>query len=192
MRHPVLSLLLCCLLLAAPSVTPAHGQTDKEAKIQSAMGAAPASVTATATVVDWPSQPGGEMSVLREGTGEWTCIVDNPATSEPDAMCMDRPGLEWIKALMGQQEPEITSIGTIYVLQGGAPASNTDPYATGQTSDNEWMDPVVPHVGIIVPDAASLAGLPTDPDSGGPWVMWRDTPYVHVMVPLPRYEMSEN
>ena len=25
--------------------------------------------------------------------------------------------------------------------------------------------------------------LPTDPHSGGPWVMWRGTPYAHLMVP---------
>jgi hypothetical protein len=32
-----------------------------------------------------------------------------------------------------------------------------------------------------------LQGLPVTPDSGGPWVMWRDTPYVHVMVPMPLF-----
>ena len=30
-----------------------------------------------------------------------------------------------------------------------------------------------------------LAGISTDPRSGGPWVMWADTPYAHVMVPMP-------
>jgi len=25
---------------------------------------------------------------------------------------------------------------------------------------------------------------PTDPKSGGPWVMWKGTPYAHVMVPV--------
>jgi hypothetical protein len=37
---------------------------------------------------------------------------------------------------------------------------------------------------IIVPDNALLAGLPTDPENGGPYVMWKGTPYAHVMVPV--------
>jgi hypothetical protein len=37
---------------------------------------------------------------------------------------------------------------------------------------------------IVVPDAAALEGLPTHPDDGGPWVMYRDTPYAHIMVPI--------
>lgn len=190
MHHAVL-LLLGCLLLTAVPATVAQTQADTEAKIQSAMHAAPASITSTATVVDWPSEPGGEMPVLREGTGEWTCITDNPATSEPDPMCMDQSGMEWVTAYMSQQEPQITSVGTIYVLQGGAPMSNIDPFATGPTPDNEWMDPVVPHIGIVVPDASALEGVSTDPNNGGTWVMFRGTPYVHMMVPMPRYEAAE-
>jgi hypothetical protein len=28
--------------------------------------------------------------------------------------------------------------------------------------------------------------LPPTPSSGAPWVMWKDTPYAHVMVLVPR------
>lgn len=38
---------------------------------------------------------------------------------------------------------------------------------------------------MLVPDPAWLEGLPTSPGAG-PWVMWRDTPYVHVMIPTTR------
>lgn len=71
------------------------------------------------------------------------------------------------------------------MLQGGSPESNVDPYAEGPTEDNEWLDEGVPHVMMIVPDPAMLEGLPTHP-RGGPWVMWRGTPYVHVMIPAPK------
>ncbi len=37
---------------------------------------------------------------------------------------------------------------------------------------------------IIVPDVEMLAGLPTDPHSGGPWVMYKGTPYAHIMIPV--------
>jgi hypothetical protein len=36
----------------------------------------------------------------------------------------------------------------------------------------------------VVPNPANLEGLPTDPSSGGPFVMWKGTPYAHVMVPV--------
>jgi hypothetical protein len=29
-----------------------------------------------------------------------------------------------------------------------------------------------------------LSALPTDPNNGGPWVMWKGTPYAHIMVPV--------
>jgi len=33
-------------------------------------------------------------------------------------------------------------------------------------------------------DAKTLDMYPTDPKSGGPWVMWKGTPYAHLMVPV--------
>jgi hypothetical protein len=39
---------------------------------------------------------------------------------------------------------------------------------------------------IIVPDANMLEGITTDHSKGVPWVMWKGTPYAHIMVPLGR------
>jgi hypothetical protein len=73
------------------------------------------------------------------------------------------------------------------MLQGDMPVSNVDPFAEGPTADNEWIDSGPPHIMMVFPDAAALEGLPTDPDNGGPWVMWKGTPYAHVMIPtVPR------
>ncbi|CAN5783093.1 hypothetical protein BH23GEM9_BH23GEM9_28980 [soil metagenome] len=33
-----------------------------------------------------------------------------------------------------------------------------------------------PHLMLIVPDPAELEGFPTDPENGGPWVMWKGAP----------------
>jgi hypothetical protein len=49
--------------------------------------------------------------------------------------------------------------------------------------DNQWLAHGVPHVMAIVSDSRLLASLPTDPHHGGPWVMWKDTPYAHIMIP---------
>ena len=45
-------------------------KSDAE-KIASAMQAGPKFVTQNATVLDWPSSPGGEFRVLRPGTNAW-------------------------------------------------------------------------------------------------------------------------
>jgi len=39
---------------------------------------------------------------------------------------------------------------------------------------------------VLVPDASMLDRISSDPDNGGPWVMWRDTPYAHLMIPAAR------
>lgn len=182
---------LGCLLLAVAPLTPAQAQDDNESKIQGAMSAAPPSIADSAMVMDWPAEPGGEMTMLREGTNGWTCLPDMPATSGYDPMCLDQPWLEWADAWMNKRELNITQMGFGYMLQGGSPESNTDPYAEGPTPENEWMTEGVPHLMILVPDEQTLAGLPTDPENGGPWVMWRDTPYVHIMAPMPKYEPGD-
>ncbi len=163
---------------------------SNETKIQSAMSAAPASIAESATIMDWPAEEGGEMVVLREGTNEFTCLPDMPATSGNDPMCLDEPWMKWADAWMNEEEFKTQKMGFGYMLQGGSPGSNIDPYAEGPTDDNEWMTEEKPHVMIIVPDESALEGLPVTPDQGGPWVMWRNTPYAHIMAPMPKYDPS--
>lgn len=151
------------------------------------MSAAPSSIAEQATIRDWPTEEGGEMAVLRDGSSAWTCLPDMPNTPGTDPMCLDEPWLDWVDAWVNKTTPTITKMGFGYMLQGGTPGSNTDPYAEGPTSENEWMAEEPPHLMILVPDAEMLEGLSTDPGNGGPWVMWRDTPYVHIMVPMPTY-----
>jgi hypothetical protein len=37
---------------------------------------------------------------------------------------------------------------------------------------------------LLLPDPALLDSYPTDPKNGGPYVMWKGTPYAHLMVPV--------
>ena len=66
---------------------------------------------------------------------------------------------------------------------GGGWASNSDPYARTEASGNHWTHHP-PHMMILAPDPKSLAGMPTDPGNGGPYVMWAGTPYAHIMAPV--------
>ncbi|MFP2769572.1 hypothetical protein [Oceanisphaera sp. KMM 10153] len=158
-----------------------------EEKIADAMSAAPPSISANATILDWPADMGGEMAKLREGSNGWTCLPDMPTTSGKDPMCLDPVWMDWAHAWMSKLPLTNKGMGFGYMLQGGSPESNTDPYATEPTASNEWITEPVPHLMILVPDAAMLEDLPTEHTNGGPWVMWKDTPYVHIMAPMPAY-----
>lgn len=178
MRRAILT--AACLSLVIAST--ANSQ-DKEALIASAISAAPASVSADARVMDW------QQNVLREGSNGWTCLPDMPDSPGNDPMCLDEPWLKWAHAWMTKTKPTVSGIGFGYMMRGDSPASNTDPFAEGPTADNEWISDPVPHIMMIVPDPSVLDGLPTDPKNGGPWVMWRGTPYVHVMIPTSKKSM---
>jgi hypothetical protein len=160
---------------------------SKQEKIQSAMSAAPYSISENATIKDWPAGEGEEMAVLRAGNNQFTCLPDMPATPGNDPMCLDDPWLKWADAWMNKKDFTINKMGFGYMLQGGTPESNIDPYAEGPKPDNQWLEEAAPHLMIVVPNNGMLSGLPVTPEDGGPWVMWENTPYVHIMVPMPKY-----
>ncbi len=101
-------------------------------------------------------------------------------------MCMDKPWREWFKAYQNQEDFTPSRIGISYMLAGDSPqggASNIAPYDMEPTAENDWVVEG-PHVMIIVPDDSILDGLPITPDTDGPYVMWPDTPYAHIMLPV--------
>lgn len=165
------------LLLAAVVLPEAlAAQEAARAKIAEAMRAGPASVTDDATVIDW------DQNVLREGDSRWTCLPAMPEAERPNPMCLDDPWLQWLEAFQNGTDPEVSGLGISYMLGGDAPVNNADP--TDQTEDpgEVWVESG-PHIMVVVPDASLLEGIPTDPSAGGPWVMWKGTPYAHIMIP---------
>lgn len=166
-----------------PMVVMAQAQMTKDQKIADAMKAAPASISAAATIMDWPATPGGPMTTLRAGSNGWTCLPDFPGTQGDDPMCVDDVWMGFMNALTKKATPQVAREGIGYMIApGGGYGSNKDPFAEKETPDNEWgYDP--PHVMLLVPDPKALQGLPTTRQSGGPWVMWAGTQYAHIMVP---------
>jgi hypothetical protein len=160
-------------LLLSPLVASAQSADDLVAE---AMSAAPASVVIDATIMDW------EDNVLREGSNGWVCFPSPPSIGNAP-MCLDEAWAAWAQGWMTREEVQVEHLGIAYMLQGDDGSSNIDPYAEGPTADNEWVVEG-PHLMVIVPDPALLDGLPTDPKSGGPYVMWKGTPYAPVMVPV--------
>ena len=168
----------------AALVTAAYGEAamDDNAMIASAMSAAPAAVGAGAKIVMMDDK--GAMRTLREGANGFTCMPDNPATPGPDPMCMDANAMEWVDAWVKHATPP-DKVGFIYMLAGGTDGSNTDPYATGPAPGNHWVSTGA-HVMVVGLAAKMMPGYPrsADPDTSNPYVMWPDTPYEHLMIPV--------
>ena len=162
------------------AAVPAAGSPEE--KIQLAMSAAPPEIAQGATILDWQTMPDGQPTELRAGTNGWTCFTDFTVSPELDPMCVDGQSVKWAEAWAGKKTPALTSIGLAYMLRGDAGASLTDPYATSATADNQWHKNG-PHVMVFVPDIKQLEALPASHTAGVPYVMWKGTPYAHIMVP---------
>jgi len=180
--HRSLSLLVLVFVSVA-SANRMLGQaswTDAQ-KIANALTAAPVFISEHATIIDWQN---GKAVTLRAGSNGWTCAPTNPAKEGNQPMCLDDEWMAFMTALNTKATPHVQRVGVAYLIApGGAPGSNTDPFADQATPDNEWgYDP--PNVMLLVTDPHELRGLPTKRQRGGPWVMWAGTPYAHVMVPL--------
>lgn len=149
--------------------------------VQSAESAAPASIAHKASIVTMDAS--GNAKVVRKGSNGWTCMPDNPATPGPDPMCMDANAMKWADAWIHHKPPPQGVVGVMYMLEGGTDASNTDPYATQPTTQNDWVK-TGPHI-MVVGSKEVLAGYPSGqkPDTSAPYVMWAGTPYEHLMVP---------
>jgi len=162
-----------CALVTSAALT-----LQNDEAIESAMSAGPDSITAEATVKDW------DMNTLREGSNGWTCLPDRPDTPGVDPWCVSEAWMNFLNAYINKTEPSYTEMGFAYMFAGDTPVSNTDPYATEATGPEDWVTELRSHMMIVVPDLSLLKNMSTDHRNGGPWVMWPDTPYAHIMVPI--------
>jgi hypothetical protein len=170
--------LVACTLALAGIGSQAVGQESDAQKIERAMSAAPTAIGAGAKVVDVDGR------VLREGDNGWVCQPGvMPGDDHP--MCNDDVWVAFLQAMMAGKPVQAETMGISYMLQGDMNVNNADPTDREQDPGEVWVEEG-PHLMIFVPDPALLEGLPSDPYAGGPYVMWKDTPYAHVMVPTDR------
>jgi hypothetical protein len=158
------------------------GPMSDEDLIKSAMTAAPPAIAKNATVIAIAGD--GKIRVVRKGTNNYTCMADNPNSPGPDPMCGDQNAMEWAQAWIEKKEPPRNKVGFMYMLSGGVDASNTDPYAQKPEPNNNWVE-TGPHV-MIVGAKGMMEGYSRapKPDTSQPYVMWADTPYEHLMLPV--------
>src|SRR6201997_701985 len=91
--------------------------TDAE-KIADALRAGPAFITKDATLLDWPSVPGGEYRLLRKASNEWTCLPAVPGYSRDEPGCFDPTFLHWIRESLAGRDAHIDKIGVSYMYVG--------------------------------------------------------------------------
>jgi len=168
------ALSVCLSLVAVHTAWAAD--SSKENLIQDALKAAPPTLVEKVTVRDWQG------NVLRKGDSSYTCLPTPPQLQGSAPMCMDAPWMEWADAWSSKKPLTVKSIGVAYMLAGDEGSSNVDPYAETPTATNEWLVEGS-HIMIVAPQSL-LEGLSTDPRAGGPYVMWKGTPYAHIMVPI--------
>lgn len=87
------------------------------------------------------------------------------------------------KARGAKAECHTDRIGIAYMLQGEPNTNNTDPFDTEQSPGEVWVQEGAHLMGVL-PDAKLLEGISEDPHNGGPYVMWKGTPYAHIMLPV--------
>ena len=171
----MLVLLMAFTFFTLPSDLFAGENGSIEAKIARAMEAAPDSVTQNAAIIDTDG------TVLRQGTNGWICLPASAAGSHP--MCNDEVWMSLMKAVGNKADFKTDKIGISYMLAGDDNVNNADPYDTKPDPGEVWVQEG-PHLMILVPNPKMLEGLSDDPDNGGPYIMWKGTPYAHIMVPL--------
>lgn len=170
----IASLLLCAL----PFSSVVADEDSRKAKIAHAMSAAPANISAEATIMDVDG------TILREGSNGWTCLPGvalMPGDNHP--MCNDATWMRFMKAAAEGQPFSTEVVGYSYMLMGDALVNNDDPTATDPNDGGPWVEEG-PHVMLLMPSKSHMDGLSRDPFAGGPYVMWDKTPLAHVMLPI--------
>jgi len=171
----VLLLAISLTFFTLPLVSFASENPSKEAKIARAMEAAPDFIAQNATIID------ADGTLLKKGTNGWTCMPSMPGGAHP--MCNDEVWMSMLSAVGSKADFKTDKVGISYMLAGDDNVNNADPYDTKPDPGEVWVQEG-PHLMIIVPDTAALEGLPDNPNLGGHYVMWKGTPYAHIMVPV--------
>jgi hypothetical protein len=133
--------------------------TDPE-KIADALRAGPAFVTKDATVLDWPSRPGGEYRVLRKGSNEWTCLPGVPLYPHDEPACFDPAFLRWMQDSLAGRKSHIDRIGISYMYMGAVRRFHP--------GDPEFH--VGPHLMIVSPHQEEFQAFNRDGSNGTPYV----------------------
>lgn len=148
-----------------------------EEKIDSAMSAAPSRISKNATILD------SDGTVLRAGKNKWTCKPGGPPGSRRYPICNDPVFVKWSETVWQGKPFSTDTVGYSYMLAGGFAADVFDPHVkksdAGTNSHHEG-----PHLMLIMPSHDLLADQSGDPKDDDIFVLFKNTDYEIVIVPL--------
>lgn len=158
---------------AAQSTKPQESATEK---INRALSAGPPSITGDATVAEIDAD--GGMTILRQGTNDFTCMPGDPTGIGMPAMCADKVAMQWNSDFENHKtKPTTTTPGIEYMLAGATQRSDSDPF-----DETSPPIPIGPHWMIFWPFDPKATGLPTVHKPTGAYIMWAGTPWAHVHI----------
>jgi hypothetical protein len=118
----------------APSESRSHSAQER---INRALAAGPASVTANATVVDIDAE--GGVHVLRPGTNDFTCMPGDPGGVGKPAMCANKVAMQWNKDFEQHKVRPSTTVPGIELHAGrGDAAQRLRSVRSDQPADLRW------------------------------------------------------
>jgi hypothetical protein len=177
MNKSIISKAVLALAMLAVGIGTGFAGSDKDKKIAHARSAGPVAISADATVMI-------DGEVVVKGSNGWTCMPDT-MPGDGAAMCIDALWAEMMAAVGAKAAFKANGVGLSYMLMGepaGSGVSNSTPYHEDPPSADDYVE-TGPHLMLIVPKEL-LKGMNSDPTKGGPYVMWKDTDYAHLMIPL--------
>ena len=167
------------LMTASVTMIAVVGNAETTAeKIARAITAAPADITDNATIMDV------DLTILREGTNGWTCLPGIYIYyGNKSPMCNNDTWMRLMAANAAIEDFSTDTVGISYMLAGEYVGNNANPVATDADDGGVWV-PNGAQLMVVFPNMDMVSNLPRDSNVGGPWVMWPDTPYAHVMIPI--------
>jgi hypothetical protein len=199
---------LClAIFLLTSIVAMAQSKSDdaawRAAQIADALQAAPATVTAGATIFGWKQT---ELVLVRPGKGPYSCVASgswslrlgNPTLPYPDPFCADQNAFAYMRAVWNERDPLRpvrpfpSAPGLVWMLAGmnvmhGAAGHSADVTASLKVgSKHQGNITMTPHLMILpLPLDPLTADLPGgyDPNQElAMWIMGANTPTAHLHV----------
>lgn len=183
-------IIVCLLFLpaAAPAADKPSGKkpTVKDVKAMSekdqtalALSAAPARVSKEAGVMIYG--PDGKLTEVRKSSNGFICIPTVMNLPEPDPMCMDPAGHQWLTDIStNAPKPSNTVPGIVYMARGGSHYEKDGKVVMSKEGAKIVKEP--PHWMVMWPFDPTASQLPTVPNASGVYIMFQDSPYAHLMI----------
>ena len=185
------SVLIVGLLLTATLAPAADKQSGKKSTVKDvkamsekdqtalALSAAPTRVSKHAGVMIYGVD--GKLTEVRKSGNGFVCIPTVMNLPDPDPMCMDAAGYQWLTDITSNApKPSNTVPGIVYMARGGSHFEKDGKVVMSGEGAKVVKEP--PHWMVMWPFEPAASQLPTIPNSSGVYIMFQDSPYAHLMI----------